>query len=265
MSQKPSFSGVVAENYEKYFSPMFFTAPGRDIVSRMPEKAESILELACGTGQVTRFIKERYPGAEIIGTDLFQEMIEEAKRATGESRIEWKAMDAQDISFGDNIFDAVICQFGVMFFPDKLNAFKGILRVLKPGGVFIFSTWTAIENQHIAEIARDTIYSFFKENTPTFFSVPFSANDPTELEKLMIDAGFKDVSVKEVKLEGFTESAENAARGFTMGNPIYNDICARDESFLPEIFESVKKRFTEEYGEGAFKIPLSILVSSGTK
>lgn len=230
MSQ-PAFTGTVAENYEKYFSPMFFAVPARDIAGRIPVNIESVLELACGTGQVTRLLKDRFPDAKIIGTDLFPGMIEVAKSITGEdSGIKWKTMDATDISFEDDLFDAVVCQFGVMFFPDKQKAFNEAYRVLKPGGTFIFSTWDTIEKQHIAEVNVEVVNSFFPNDPVTFFDIPFSMSDPSEMEELMNGAGFKNVSIEYVDLEGSTASAEEAAKGFLLGNPIYNYICERDET-----------------------------------
>jgi ubiquinone/menaquinone biosynthesis C-methylase UbiE len=267
MSQNPTvFSGVVAENYEKYFSPMFFTVPGKDLANRLPEKIDSILELACGTGQVTRLLKARYPDAKITATDLNPDMIETAKKAMkGGEGIDWKVMDAQEISFDDNSFDAVVCQFGVMFFPDKQKSMNEVYRVLKPGGRYLFSTWDNIESQRVAVITRDIVTSYFKDDPPTFFNIPFSMHEPPVMEGLLRTAGFKDVSVKNVKLEGRSDNTEHAARAFTMGNPVYFAICERDESKLPEIRKAVQDKFTEEFGAENLRVPLSLFISEGVK
>lgn len=266
MSQKPAFTSVVAENYEKYFSPMFFAIPAKDLAGRMPDNIKLVLELACGTGQVTRILEERFPNAEIIGTDLFPGMIEIARSVSGkDSGIEWKTMDATDISFDDNLFDAVVCQFGVMFFPDKQKAFNEAYRALKPGGTFIFSTWDSIEKQHIAEVNVEVVNSFFPNDPVTFFDIPFSMSDPAEMEELMKNSGFKNVLIEYVELEGSTASAKDAAKGFILGNPIYNYICERDEKLLPEILNAVRERFSEEFGAGAFNISLSVIITSGIK
>lgn len=263
---QPVFSGVVAENYERYFSPMFFKVPAKDLVSRIPGEPGAILELACGTGQVTRLLKEKFPNAKITATDINPDMISAAKKAmNGGEGIEWKIMDAQEISSADNTYDVIVCQFGVMFFPDKAKSMLDAHRVLKPGGKYIFSSWDRIENQRVAEITRDIVLSYFKDDPPTFFNVPFSMYEPPLMEGLLKDAGFKDVSVKNVHLEGRSANPEEAAIAFTMGNPIYFAICERDESKLPEIRSDVQKKFTQEFGTESLRIPLSLWVSEGIK
>ena len=183
----------------------------------------------------------------------------------GGAGVEWKSMDAQEIEFDDNTFDAALCQFGVMFFPDKQKSVNEVYRVPKPGGRYIFSTWDKIENQRTSIITRDVITSFFKDDPPAFFNVPFAMYEPAVMENLIENAGFKDVSVKNVLLEGYSASAEDAAKGFTVGNPVYLEICTRDKNLLPEIQKTVMGRFTEEFGSKSLRIPLSLWVTEGTK
>jgi ubiquinone/menaquinone biosynthesis C-methylase UbiE len=261
-----TFTGVVAENYEKYFSPMLFTPTGKDLTERLPAKLDSILELACGTGQVTRFMKAKYPNARIVATDLNPDMIGAAKTAMGGGGgIEWMPMDAQEIKFPDNTFDAAVCQFGVMFFPEKQKGVNEAYRVLKPGGKYIFSTWDRIESQKIAVMTRDTVTSFFKDDPPTFFNIPWAMYEPPVMEELMKNAGFKDISVKNVKLEGFSQTAEDAAKGYVAGNPLYFAICERDASKVPDIQSAVKERIEKEMGRENLRIPLSLWITEGTK
>jgi ubiquinone/menaquinone biosynthesis C-methylase UbiE len=264
-SPAPEFKGIVAEYYEKYYSPILFTQPAKDLVSRLPKDLSAILELACGTGQVTRLMRAKYPNAKITATDLNPDMITVAKKMVIGKGIDWKTMDAQEISFEDNSFDAVVCQFGVMFFPDKQKSVNEVYRVLKPGGSYLFSTWDKIANQRTSILTRDVIISFFKDDPPTFFDIPFSMYDKAIMEELMKNAGFKDVSVKNVLLEGTSQSAGDAAKGFTMGNPVYFSICERDESMLPEITETIKKKFAAEFGDNQLRIPLSLWVTEGKK
>lgn len=265
MDKNSTFTAVIAENYEKYFSPMFFAAPAIDITARLSVTNGKILELACGTGQVTRVIRHKNPDADIIATDLNPDMISVAEKISGDKNIKWQVMDAQEIQFADNSFDVVICQFGIMFFPDKQKAINQAYRVLKPGGKFILSTWDKIETQHVTLIANDIIKSFFPNDPPMFFNVPFSMSDPGVMESLMKNAGFRDVSVDNVRLEGESPSAHEAATGFTMGNPMYLAICERDESLLPEIQDAVTKKFTEEFGSGKLIVPISLFVFQGVK
>src|SRR5438132_1761728 len=147
MSSNTVFTNSIAENYEKYMGPIFFEPYAKDTVNRLSSgKVNSILEIACGTGQVTRLLRERFPDAKIIATDLNPGMLELAKKIVKpEDKIEWLAADAQELPFGENTFDAVICQFGLMFVPNKQKAVNEAYRVLKPDARFIFNTWDRIE------------------------------------------------------------------------------------------------------------------------
>lgn len=259
------FSGSIAENYEKYRAPMFFTPTAKNMVSRLSENLSSILEIAAGTGQVTRLLKEKYPEARIVSSDINSDMLSVAKSIVGEKGIEWAIVNAEEIPFDANTFDSVVCQFGVMFIPDKQKSVNEVYRVLKPGGRFIFSTWDKIENQRIAGLANEIITSFFKDDPPQFFKIPFSMSDPREMDTLMRNAGFKDISVKNVRLEGSSASAEDAAKGFTLGNPVYSAICERDESAVPEILKTMAGVFKKEFGASTLQIPLSEFVTEGVK
>jgi ubiquinone/menaquinone biosynthesis C-methylase UbiE len=260
------FSGIIAENYEKHLSPVLFIPTAADIASRLPANSENILEIACGTGQVTRLLKEKFSNAKITATDINPDMLSVAKNVVGEGgNVEWKVMDAQELDFPDNTFDCVICQFGIMFFPDKQKAVNEAYRVLKPGGKYIFNTWDSMDNLPVSKLSNDTVVSFFKDDPPQFFKIPFSMYEPAEMETLLKNAGFKNISVTNIKLEGSSPTAADAARGFTMGNPTYLAICERDESMLPDIRTAVEKKFTEKFGAENLRIPLSLYVSEGVK
>src|SRR5436190_14112443 len=165
MPSTTSFTANVAENYEKFMGALFFVPYAKDIVSRLPGNINSVLEIACGTGQVTRLLREHFPEARIVATDLNPGMIEVAKKIIGEQdKIEWSVADAQELPFDDNTFDVVICQFGLMFLPDKQKGVNEAFRVLKPGGRFIFNTWDSMKNNTVYIIANDVTNSFFSDN-----------------------------------------------------------------------------------------------------
>jgi SAM-dependent methyltransferase len=193
-------------------------------------------------------------------------MMEVAKKImNGGKGVDWKVMDAQVIEFNDGSFDTAVCQFGIMFFPDKQKSVNEVHRILKPGGKYLFSTWDKIEKQRTAEITRDVVNTFFKDDPTTFFDVPFAMYEPEVMEGLMKNSGFTNVTVKNVQLEGTSPSAEEAAKGFVMGNPIYFEICRRDATLLHEIMKAVEKEFAREFGEKSLRIPLSLWVTEGTK
>ncbi len=156
-TQNAAFVGSIPENYDRYLGPVLFDPYAADLVSRLNVSADaSVLELACGTGIVTRRLRDRL-GSEVrlIATDLNDAMLSYAARKfKPEDAIEWKQADAADLPFADQSFDAVVCQFGLMFVPDKERALSETYRVLKPGGTFLFNVWDAIEYNELAHIAH---------------------------------------------------------------------------------------------------------------
>jgi ubiquinone/menaquinone biosynthesis C-methylase UbiE len=147
------FAGSIPAAYDRYLGPVLFQSYAEDLVARLQVPQDgSVLELACGTGIVTRELRNRLPAtAKLVATDLNEPMFQHAARkfAEGET-VEWRQADACSLPFGDGIFDAILCQFGIMFVRDKGLAAREARRVLKPGGPFLFNVWDAIEHNELA-------------------------------------------------------------------------------------------------------------------
>ncbi len=267
MSSNTVFTNSIAENYEKYMGPIFFEPYAKDIADRLSSgKINSLLEVECGTAQVTRLLRERFHDSKIVATDLNPGMLELAKKIVStEDKIEWRVANAEELPFDDKVFDAVICQFGLMFVPDKQKAVNEAYRVLKQGGRFIFNTWDSIEKNHIYEIANDVLISYFKDNPPDFFNVPFSMHNTDEMKSLLKSAGFGNISVEHVHFESYATSAKDMAKAFTEGTPAYLAICERNEKLLPEIQKSISIEIEKEFGTSSFTIPLYAFVAEGVK
>ena len=267
MSKNTVFTSIVAENYEKYMAPMFFEPYAKDMANRLSsKKINSLLEIACGTGQVTRLLREKLPEARIVGTDLNPGMLELAKKIIKpEDKIEWQIANAQELAFEDNTFDAVVCQFGLMFVPDKQKAVNEAYRVLNPGGILLFNTWDSLETNPVSKIANNVIASFFKDFSFDFYKIPFSMYDPVEIESLLQLAGFKNISVENVQINGYSATAEDAAKALCEGTPAYIEICQKDEKLLPEIRKSAVMAITKEFGAASLKIPNAAWVAQGLK
>ena len=141
------FSGSIPKLYDKYLVPLIFEPYATDLVNRLRGKGLArVLEIAAGTGVVTRALASALPeSATIVATDLNQAMLDQGAAVGTKRPVEWRQADAMQLPFEDATFDAVVCQFGVMFFPDKPKAFAEARRVLRPGGVFIFNVWDRIE------------------------------------------------------------------------------------------------------------------------
>jgi len=264
--QHAAFAGTIPAFYEKYLGPFLFEPYALDIVSRMENKKYSnILELACGTGRVTAHLSRSLAHDQLIATDLNKDMIEVAKQNVTDKNIQWQVADALELPFKNNSFDAVVCQFGIMFFPDKLKGLQEAYRVLRPGGKLLFNTWDKVENVPAIHEGRKIVESFFENDPPGFYKTPFSMFDKDELENLMKSAGFKNVSATLVKKEGVSSGAADLTKGIVEGNPIYLAIIEKDPSLIKPIEEKVEKVLAEKFGDKPLKSSLAAWVCEAEK
>jgi ubiquinone/menaquinone biosynthesis C-methylase UbiE len=224
----------------------------------------SVLELACGTGILTRVLRDHLPTTtRLIATDLNEPMIQNAAQKFREGEaVEWRQADASSLPFGDESFDAALCQFGIMFVPDKALAAREVHRVLKPGGVFLFNVWDSMDHNDLGRIAHETISSFFEKDPPTFYQVPFGYHDQGEIKRLVADAGFRDVRIDVVAKVGGASRAEDAAQGLVHGNPVAVAITERDPSLLPVITNAVANALKKQFG-ATVRAPMRALVVEG--
>lgn len=252
MTNNAAFVGSIPENYDRYLGPVMFDPYAADLVARLdvPEKA-SVLEIACGTGIVTRRLRDRFaPSTKIIATDLNEAMIDHAKQKfRADENVEWKTADAAALPFADASVDAVVCQFGLMFFPEKPRAAGEAYRVLKPGGTFLFSVWDAIELNDMPNLTHKIVSGYFQDNPPDFYDIPFSYYDRDTLRSLLESAGFNAVNVSAVPLAEVATSAKGMARGFIHGNPLINAINERDAALAPLIEAEVARSIAGEFGD----------------
>jgi ubiquinone/menaquinone biosynthesis C-methylase UbiE len=186
---------------------------------------------------------------EIVATDLNRDMFEFAKPKFREvEKVTWQQADASALPFPDCSFDAAVCQFGVMFVPDKAAAMRESHRVLRSGGVFLFNVWDSFEANPFGQIAHATIASFFDHDPPRFYEIPFGFHDSLVIQKLLHDAGFE-------RIQSFTEtkrcrsdSAKGFASGLVRGNPVAAE--ATERGVDPEILiAAVAKRIAERFGD----------------
>lgn len=219
----PSFSETVPENYDRYMGPMLFEPYAEDLVERVRMRDSlRVLEVACGTGIVTRRLREALPPtAELVATDLSEPMLEFARRKFSDSNsITWQQADALALPFEPESFDAVVCQFGLMFVPDKIAALREMRRVLVPGGQLLFNTWHELRHNDFCHTAHLTAAKFFEADPPMFYEIPFSLHDRRQLHDWMEEAGFHQVTVRPVDLPSVSPSAGDAAKGLVQGTPL---------------------------------------------
>src|SRR6266550_27831 len=142
-----NFSGSIPEHYEQCLGPMFFEPYAIEISKRINASAvQFALEIGCGTGRVTRHLRNIIPPAsKLVASDISEDMLTVAKEKLKDLEIDWQIIDAQQLPFNNDSIDLVVCCFAYMFVPDILKAFAEAYRVLRPGGMLIFSTWDKLE------------------------------------------------------------------------------------------------------------------------
>ena len=266
MEKTAAFAGSIPANYERYLGPFLFEPYALDLVSRLQDKKyNDILEIACGTGRVTAHIAKSVKHYTLTATDLNADMITVAKGIIPDKNIKWMQADAMELPFADASFDLVVIQFGIMFFPDKEKGLKEAYRVLRPGGKLIFNTWNKVETNEAIHTGRTIIESYFGDDPPIFYGVPFSMYDEKELKRLTSGAGFKNVTTELVKKEGVGSSASDLAKGIVEGNPVYLAITERIPAMLNPIKVEVQKTLAEKFGDNPIKSPLQAWVVEAIK
>lgn len=262
-----TFSGSIPENYDRCLGPLLFEPYALDLASRIPKKRiSSVLELACGTGRVTFHLGTLLPGNTLlVASDLNPDMLAAARTLVVRDHIRWETIDMQSIPFEADSFDLVVCQFGIMFVPDKAKAFGEIFRVLKKGGLLLLNTWDKLENNRATLFAHQVINQFFKDNPVSFFEVPFSFHDKKSIEKHLSGAGFTSFQVSLVKKMGASEKASDAAWGLVEGTPVIDSIVERNAGLVPAIREALEKELVKQLGDNPLKSPLQAWVVEAIK
>jgi ubiquinone/menaquinone biosynthesis C-methylase UbiE len=249
------FSGSIPKLYENYLVPLIFEPYAADLKKRVASlNVSRILEVAAGTGVVTRALaavaNER---ASIVATDLNQAMLDEAA-AVGTARpVQWQQADAMALPFPDGEFDAVVCQFGVMFFPDKSKAFSEASRVLKPGGVFIFNVWDRIAENEFADTVTTALAAVFPKDPPRFLArTPHGYHDRSTIERDLAAGGFtRSPQIATVTARSRAESARVPAIAYCQGTPLRNEIEARDTALLGEATDIAAAAVAQRFGTHA--------------
>jgi len=228
--QTSNFVGGIPEHYDRGMGPIVFAGFADDIARRVaPFAPMRVLEIAAGTGIVTRRLRNLLSaGAQLTATDLNPPMLEVAgTKFAPDEQVELRPADATELSFADGAFDAVACQFGVMFFPDKEKSYSEVHRVLSPGGRYVFSVWDAHRHNPLGRLVHETISGFFPADPPQFYQVPFGYHRIDPIKDSLTDAEFTGLRIAVIRLESQIPDAAAFARGLIFGNPVIDQIRMR--------------------------------------
>lgn len=230
MGNSANFVGTVPTYYDDGLGPVLFQHYAQDIAVRAAStNPSSVLELAAGTGIVTTALRAALAQTcSLTATDLNKPMLDVAEaKIHAKTHTNFMVADAQDLAFDDNSFDLVACQFGVMFFPDKLLSYKEARRVLKPGGRYLFSVWNSWRENPFAELTHATIAAFFESDPPGFYEVPFGYHDTDTIKATLLEAGFETVDWERLTHQSPVTDIPGFAKALVYGNPTREEIINR--------------------------------------
>jgi ubiquinone/menaquinone biosynthesis C-methylase UbiE len=264
------FTGSIPEIYDAHLGPLLFEFSARDLAertkNRIPRESR-VLEVACGTGISTEYLRNAlFETVAILATDLNEAMLEVARKKRSHlSGVSFEFADALSLPHEDRHFDAVFCQFGVMFFPDKPKGVGEMVRVLKPGGILGFNVWDSLEMNPPVAVAHETISRYFDSDPPQFLKTPFGFHDVKHIQHMLTKAGLCNIECHVVSEVITGLEATRVAKGFVEGNPGIIEIKQRARADAHELTRAVARALEDAFGPAPLKFPLQEIVFIATK
>ncbi len=261
MSQehKPYAGGSIPENYERYLVPLLFLDYAADLASRLDVPADgAVLETACGTGAVTRHLRARLRDTvRLTVTDLALPMVEQVQRIVGDHPgIEYRQADATDLPFPEDSFDAVICQFSLMLFPDKAKAMREAARVLRSGGRFVFNVWDRLERNGFSRAVHEAVSEIYPTDPPLFLEAPYSYYDLSVITDSLQQAGFDTIEIVVQPRDSKASDPHQVAAGLVAGSPLAIQVAERDTLSLEDATLAVEDAIARKFGSGPISAPM---------
>ena len=247
-----AYTGFGPEFYDRKMGPLLFEPYAAELVARVPVRdGLRVLELACGSGIVTRRLHAALPeSASLVATDLNEAMLAYARQTMPAAAIEWHEADMQALPFPDASFDVVVCQFGLMFPPDKPQAYREARRVLVPGGVLLANVWGLLDENPVMALMHETVQSLYPADPPRFYETPYGY-ERAQVAKDVAAAGW-EAQLDEVRLDVDCDGAD-LAEGYVRGSPLSQELTARDAD--PDaVIRAFVDAFRRAYGSEHFTL-----------
>jgi ubiquinone/menaquinone biosynthesis C-methylase UbiE len=252
MSTTAAFVGSIPETYDRGMGPVIFVDYARLMAERVAAlHPKRVLETAAGTGIVTQALRAALPATTMItATDLNPPMLDIAQqKLKGAANLALEPADAQDLPFPDSAFDLAVCQFGIMFYPDKPLSFREIHRVLEPGGHYLFSVWDSHANNPYALVVDGVIQGLFASDPPRFFHVPFSCASIDPLKDMLGEAGFTDITISVMPVVKTIPNIDAFAHALIYGNPLNLEIREKSSVHPDEAVVRIAKALRSKFGD----------------
>jgi ubiquinone/menaquinone biosynthesis C-methylase UbiE len=267
LEQELRFTNSVAGKYDELMVPLLFRPYAQELATRARSFAPArLLETAAGTGAVTEELTQALPDTEIVATDLNQPMLDVAAERIRSDRVQFVRADAQQLPFPDGSFDLVVCQFGAMFFPDKVRGNAEARRVLRHGGHYLAAIWNRIDCNPLSEAAQHALIDVFPDDPPLFMREgPFGYHDPARIKADLHKAGFEILDIETVELRSRSPSAHDAATALFYGSPMGVEVEDRSAGSGPRVFEAVEQALRRFEGPNGIDAPMSAHILTATR
>ena len=268
MHDAARFDGSIPQSYDRMLGPFLFHWSAERLAERTRAPSPGrVLELAAGTGIATEALRRHLPqDCELHASDLNEAMLDLARaRAPLQEGVRFSIIDAQELPFDDASLDAVICQFGLMFFPAPEAALREALRVLRPGGQLLFSVWDSLERNPPVALVHTLLQELYPDEPPRFLEIPFGMHSHVELEQLFERAGAEAVSIETCEHVTALASARGPAEGMVRGNPGVIELETRATVPVQQLVDTAAERLGAQWGHGPFEAPLSAIFIDARK